>query len=438
MPDTDSFAIEQLGPCKLNNPLTEKQYFRFREDDEKIPLNPVYRNTPSEGSMELAGARRKIYFQPGRTRAAIVTCGGLCPGINAVIRGIVMQLWHIYGCKDIIGIRYGFGGLTENAPPPIELNPTIVNDLKTRGGTILGTSRGTPPTDQLVDSLEWKNIDILFVIGGDGSMRGANAIWEEVKKRGLKKSIIGVPKTIDNDIPFVTRSFGFETAVAEACEAVNCASTEARGIRNGIGIVKLMGRNAGYIAANACLASGNANFCLIPEVAFALDGPGGFLDLLERRLRLRHNAVIVIAEGAGQEFFADQDLGSDASGNRKLGDIGLLLKERISTYLKKVGLDNSIKYIEPSYLIRSTGPNANDQLFCDTCARAAVHAALAGKSGLLIGNRFRHIVHVPMRALAGKERKVNPDGDLWFSVRENTGQPQYIGTQASSEQAEES
>ncbi len=428
MPNSETFAIENLGPCKFPNPLCDKQYFRFRDDAEKVPLNLIIGDKNSQDLLELSGPRRKIYFRPGKTRVAIVTCGGLCPGLNAVIRGIVMQLWHIYGCRDVIGIRYGFGGLGENALEPLELSPANVYDIKARGGTILGTSRGTPPTGELVDNLVWQGIDILFVIGGDGSMRGATAIWEEVKKRELRKSIIGVPKTIDNDIPLVTRSFGFETAVAEASEAINCASTEARGVPHGIGLVKLMGRNAGFIATNACLASGNANFCLIPEVAFKLDGRGGFLDLLEQRLRRRNNAVIVVAEGAGQEFFSHQDLGKDASGNKKLGDIGLFLKKSISDHFNKIHLPHSIKYFEPSYLIRSTAPNANDQLFCDACARSAVHAAMAGKSGMLIGNRHRQLMHVPMQALMGKERKVSPEGDLWFSVRENTGQPQYIGT----------
>ncbi len=430
MSDSQDFTIENLGPCKYSNPLSEKQYFRFRDDDEKIPYNPIYTGKPSRELLELSGPRKKIFFLPGKSRAAIVTCGGLCPGLNAVIRGIVMQLWYIYGCKDVIGIRYGFRGLGENGLEPMELTPSNVSGIKALGGTILGTSRGTPPTSELVDGLVWQSIDMLFVIGGDGTMRGATAIWEEVKKRGLNKSIIGIPKTIDNDIPFVTRSFGFETAVAEASEAINCASTEARGVRHGIGLVKLMGRNAGFIATNACLASGNANFCLIPEVAFGLEGQGGFLDLLERRLRRRNHAVIVIAEGAGQEFFDDGELGSDASGNKKLGDIGIFLKQRIASHFKEIDLDHSIKYIEPSYLIRSTAPNANDQLFCDSCARSAVHAAMAGKSGMLIGNRHRHIVHVPMKALTGQERTVSPDGDLWFSVRENTGQPQYIGEPA--------
>lgn len=423
----NAFKIENLGPKRFNNPLNDKQYYRFRSDNELFPIDPIYHGEHPTEYLELAGPRKEIFFQPGKTRVAIVTCGGICPGLNAVIRGIVMQLWHIYRCKDIIGIRYGFGGLGKNALVPVELTPDIVSNLKTLGGSILGTSRGTPATSILVDSLVGQNIDVLLVIGGDGTMKGASAIWDEVKKRGLKKSIIGIPKTIDNDIPYVTRSFGFETAVAEASAAVNCASTEARSVKNGIGLVKLMGRNAGFIAANACLASGNANFCLIPEIEFELYGKNGLMELLEERIRRRGHAVIVVAEGAGQDFFNSNSLGSNASGNNNLGDIGAYLKIKILEHFTEIGLNNSIKYIEPSYLIRSTAPNANDQLYCDACARSAVHAAMTGKSGMLIGNRHSHLVHVPMSALTGKERKVSPDGDLWFSVRENTGQPQSIG-----------
>jgi 6-phosphofructokinase 1 len=343
MPRKDRFRIEALGPCTLPNPLSEKQYLKFRDDQEKIALDPIYTRTQPDDLLELAGPRETIYFRPGKTRVGIVTCGGLCPGLNAVIRGLVMQLWHVYGCKEIVGLRYGFAGLGKDAPQPMELTPSVVDNIKAIGGTLLGTSRGTPPTSELVDGLVWQNIDILFAIGGDGTMRGASAIWEEVKKRGLEKSIIGIPKTIDNDIPYVTRSFGFETAVAEASEAINCAHTEAHGVRNGIGLVKLMGRHAGFIATHACLASGNANFCLIPEVKFGLDGEGGLLDLVERRLRRRGNAVIVVAEGAGQEFFMDASLGEDASGNQKLGDIGIYLKNRISEYCDGISLHHAIK-----------------------------------------------------------------------------------------------
>lgn len=420
------FHVDNLGECQFDNPMLQRGFSRFIDDAEQIVFEPEVAAIPSTDTLELSGPRRKIFFEPGKTRAAIVTCGGLCPGLNAVIRGVVLQLWHIYGCKDIRGIRYGYSGLRDGAPDAITLTPDVVKGIRAQGGTILGSARGTPPTCDIVDYLEWHDIDMLFTIGGDGTMRGALAIWEEIRRRDLKKTVVGIPKTIDNDIPMVQRSFGFETAVAEASNAINCASNEARGVRNGIGLVKLMGRNAGFIAANACIASGNANFCLIPEVPFTLQSKGGFLDLLEHRLRARGNAVIVLAEGAGQDFFAGLNSDTDASGNHKLGDIGTYLRDTILTHFKARQLDIVLKYIEPSYLIRSTGPNASDQIFCDHCARAAVHAAMAGKGGLLIGDHLNHFVHVPMQALQGREKRVNPDGDLWFSVRENTGQPDWL------------
>lgn len=417
------FIVDDLGECRFDNPMQQRGFTRFVEDSDRIIDDPLVTGVAGSDTLELSGPRRKIFFLPGKTRAAIVTCGGLCPGLNAVIRGIVLQLWHIYGCKDVRGIRYGYSGLRDGAPEAITLTPDVVKGIRAQGGTILGSARGTPPTTDIVDYLQWHDIDMLFTIGGDGTMRGALAIWEEIRRRGLKKTVVGIPKTIDNDIPLVQRSFGFETAVSEASNAINCASNEARGVQNGIGLVKLMGRNAGFIAANACIASGNANFCLIPEVPFTLQSKGGFLDLLEHRLRGRGNAVIVLAEGAGQDFFTEQDTGQDASGNKKLGDIGTFLRDTIISHFKERNLNIVLKYIEPSYLIRSTSPNASDQIFCDHCARAAVHAAMAGKGGLLIGDHLDHFVHVPMQALQGREKRVNPDGDLWFSVRENTGQP---------------
>ncbi|MBK8452185.1 MAG: ATP-dependent 6-phosphofructokinase [Thiofilum sp.] len=423
--------IDQFQPCSVASPLKQQPSIKFRSDQERMLVQPELSvleaclPLTTQLTLELAGPRAELFFNPKQVKAAIVTCGGLCPGLNAVIRGLVMQLWHLYGCRHIKGIRYGYHGLGQNAEEPLVLTPDLVSGLKAVGGTMLGSSRGTPPTEELVDSLVRRGINMLFAIGGDGTMRGAQALWEEIRRRDLTISVIGIPKTIDNDIPWVRRSFGFDTAVAEAVKAINVAEIEAKGMQNGIGIVKLMGRHAGFITATACVASGNANLCLIPEVPFTLEGEQGVLALVERRLRERHHAVIVVAEGAGQDLVHGE--GRDASGNAKLGDIGLYLKQQMTAYFKDSPLDVGIKYIEPSYLIRSAPPTASDQLYCDQLARAAVHAAMAGKGGMLLGDWNGRITHVPIQALAGKSRKVNPNGELWFSVRENTGQPAVIG-----------
>lgn len=431
----NDFQIEQLGECRVSSPLRDVLDFQYRQDCDRLLFQPevdlcgmpvdTMPDVEQQATFEVAGPREHLFFEPTQVRAAIVTCGGLCPGLNAVIRGLVMQLWHVYGCTETLGIRYGYHGLGKAGREPIHLTPELVSKIKGHGGTLLGSSRGTPPTPELVDTLVAKGINMLFVIGGDGTMRGAYALWEEVKRRQLPIAVVGVPKTIDNDIPYVRRTFGFDTAVAEAVKAINVAEIEAKGMPNGIGLVKLMGRHAGFIAATATVASGNANVCLLPEVPFALAGEQGLLALIKRRLYERDHAVIVVAEGAGQELVAAG--GADASGNQKLGDIGVYLKRQIELYLNDQNMPYGIKYIEPSYLIRSAPPNASDQLYCDQLARAAVHAAMAGKGGMLIGNWNGRLTHVPMNALQGQDKRVNPCGELWFSVRENTGQPQVIG-----------
>lgn len=431
---TPDLSIERLGEAVIDNPLSRFGSLRYTGDDVRLPMSPHIRlgqeavAAPSAEAFEVAGPREKIYFDPAEVKAAIVTCGGLCPGLNAVIRGLVNQLHYRYGTMSIIGVRNGYNGFGRDGGVPISLSPNTVSSIHTLGGTILGSSRGTPPTEQIVSRLQDLGINMLFVIGGDGTMRGASAIWREVKRLGIDLAVVGVPKTIDNDIPFVRRSFGFETAVGLATEAVHAANTEATSAHNGIGLVKLMGRHSGYIAANAALASGHANFCLVPEVPFGLEGKTGLLKLLEERLRRRGHAVIVIAEGAGQNFLGDQQRTRDASGNLKLHDVGPALRDHIRDFFEASSpLTSTIKYIDPSYLIRAAPANAADQLFCARLAQNAAHAAMAGKSGMLIGYWHGQMTHVPMAALAGETQRINPEGDLWFNILETVGQPAVIG-----------
>ncbi|MDD2316204.1 MAG: ATP-dependent 6-phosphofructokinase, partial [Desulfobacterales bacterium] len=313
----------------------------------------------------------------------------------------------------------------------MDLNPASVVNILDMGGSILGSSRGPQPIEEIIDCLERMNIGILFMIGGDGTLMAALKISESILERGLKISVVGIPKTIDNDIYMVSRSFGFDTAVDVATQAIEGAHNESEGYPNGIGLIKLMGRHSGFIAATAALAQQDANFVLIPEVDFDLHGPGGFLQALENRLKLRGHAVIVVAEGAGQKFFKEVQQQKDASGNIRLNDIGWLLKEEISDYFKKKNIDISLKYIDPSYMIRSLPANASDNAFCSFLGRNAVHAGLAGKTQLLVGHWNNHFVHIPMHASAGKRKQVNPDGTLWLSVLETTGQECLINaTQA--------
>lgn len=431
---SNPFNILSLGKPNIPTPLELASELNLVDDTERLLANPYVSelrealNKPEElPGFELAGPRARLFFDPAKVCAAIVTCGGLCPGINAVIRSVVLELWHRYGCKSILGIKNGFGGFAADAAAPLSLTPELVSEIHTRGGTILGSSRGTPSSKVIVDRLVELGINCLFTIGGDGTMRGTRAIADEISKRGLKIAVVSIPKTIDNDIPFVRRSFGFETAVSVATQPVHAAHIEATGARNGIGLVKLMGRHAGYIAAYTVLASGHANCCLIPEVPFGLEGAGGLLERLEKRMGDRGHAVIVVAEGAGQYFFSGQEQKKDASGNVKLGDIGQYLRDRISAHFAQKGMATTVKYIDPSYMIRAAPANPFDQLHCARFAQNAVHAAMAGKTNLLIGYWHGAMTHVPIAALEGRTHNINPQGELWFNVLENTGQPVRIG-----------
>ncbi len=266
-----------------------------------------------------------FFFNPNKLACGIVTCGGLCPGLNEVIRAVVLSLHYHYGVERVLGFRYGFQGLVKrHGHAPLRLIPESVNRIGDSGGTILASSRGPQDPVEMVDTLESMEVGILFAVGGDGTLKGAAKSSKKIARRGLPIAVIGIPKTIDNDISFIQTTFGFETAVAEARRAVYAAHAEASGAPNGIGLVKLMGRESGFIAAFSALVDSQVNFCLVPEVPFSLDR---LLHCLERRLVARNHAVIVVAEGAGQELMAASG-GHDASGNVKLDDIGLFLRDR--------------------------------------------------------------------------------------------------------------
>ncbi|MFN3407219.1 MAG: ATP-dependent 6-phosphofructokinase, partial [Caldimicrobium sp.] len=374
-------------------------------------------------TLELAGPRPYIYFDPSKVKAGIVTCGGLCPGINDVIRSIVMTLYYSYKVDKVIGFKYGLQGfIPKYGHPVVELTPEVVKDIHALGGTFLGTSRGHQPIEEIVDTLERLNIQILFMIGGDGTFRAANKITEEIKKRGLKIAVVAIPKTIDNDIWLVSKTFGFDTAVEMACEAIRCAHTEAIAVPYGIGLVKLMGRHSGFIAAAATLGTKEVNFCLVPEMDFDLEGPHGFLAELEKRLIQRKHAVIVVAEGAGQKYVMKDPPEYDASGNVKLGDIGKFLKEKIESTFKEKGIDVVIRYIDPSYIIRSVPANVEDRIYCGFLGQYAVHAGMAGKTGLMISYLNEQFVHIPLKEAVKKRKQINLKSRFWLSVLESTGQ----------------
>ena len=426
-------AIRSLGVGTLRSPLHHggPQGVRFRRDSERVLYDDTLAGlhaTQDAGTnpvtFEVAGPRERIFFDPARTTAGIVTCGGLCPGLNDVLRGIVLELYRRYQVTKIYGFRYGYQGLIPRyGYVPIILRPEALAGVHAFGGSILGTSRGKQNTADMVDVLEEMNIDLLFVIGGDGTLRGAADICDEIERRGLKKSVVGIPKTIDNDIQFLDKSFGFETAFAEAVKAIDSAHVESVGSPNGIGLVKLMGRDSGFITSFATLAGQSVNFALIPEVPFALDGARGLLEALRYHLAKHKQAVIVVAEGAGQDLLARDPTATDASGNARYGDIGLYLKERITAFFKERRIEINLKYIDPSYLIRSVPAAPQDNVYCMRLAQNAVHAAMAGKTNMLVGRWHCTYVHLPLELVTHGRRKVDPHGELWHSVLENTGQP---------------
>jgi 6-phosphofructokinase 1 len=426
-------SIISLGKTSICSPLLNssgKSHQSFVEDTDRVLVHiresEVVEELKKEGPMpsfELAGPRKKIYFDPSKLRCAMVTCGGLCPGLNDIIRSIVMELYYHYGVRNIYGIRYGLQGfIPKYGHEVMDLMPSAVANILARGGSILGSSRGPQDIEEIVDCLERMNIGILFMIGGDGTLKAAVQIADTILARKLKISVVSIPKTIDNDIHLISRSFGFDTAVDVSTQAIIGAHNEAAGYPNGIGLIKLMGRHSGFIAATAALAQQDVNFVLIPEVDFDLEGPHGFLAAVEKRLLARNHAVIVVAEGAGQRFFNNSSVERDESGNLRLNDIGVFLKTNISNYFKAKGVDINIKYIDPSYMIRSLPANANDSVFCGFLGRNAVHAGMAGKSKLVIGRWNNHFVHIPMEATISKRKQVAPEGELWSAVLEATGQ----------------
>ena len=432
-------TIPNLGEPKVDSPIKNIPLFTrngelveksFVQDAEKVLVYDTLEyleQLPAEAEplcFELAGPRAKIFFDSSKVHCAIATCGGLCPGTNDVIRAIVLELHHLYNVRHIYGVRYGFQGfIPHHGHDLMRLTPDEVTDIHNYGGTVLSSSRGSQDIEEIVDALERLNISVLFLIGGDGTLRAANRISEEIAARELKKSVIVIPKTIDNDIPLVARSFGFDTAVEMATEAIRVAHTEALGAPNGVGLVKLMGRYAGFVAANATLALREVNFVLIPESDFDMEGDQGLLACLENRLKSRGHAVILVAEGAGQKFFDETTLPRDASGNIKPGDIGTYLSERIKEHLTLKNLEVNLKYIDPSYMIRSMPANYNDRIYCGFLGQNAVHAGMAGKTSMLVSRWHGHFVHVPIKASVGKTKEVDLDSPLWRSVLETTGQP---------------
>jgi 6-phosphofructokinase 1 len=426
MPDSDlDFTIARLGACCVPSPMSG---VRFIHDEERVLYHVSFEEMKGwldrgvePPAMEVAGPRSMLFFDPSTVACGIVTCGGLCPGLNDVIRSIVLSLCYHYGVKKVFGFRFGFEGLVQRSGhKPVELTPSAVNRIHEIGGSVLGSSRGPQEPKEMLQTLKELNIGILFAIGGDGTLRGAQAISDEAVRQGMELSVIGIPKTIDNDVSFVQKTFGFETAVTEARRAIYAANTEAEAARNGIGLVKLMGRDSGFIAAHAVLVDSHVNFCLIPEVPFTLER---LLAELRRRIERRGHAVIVVAEGAGQDLVGRTNE-RDASGNIKHGDIGVFLRDAITDHFKRSGTTRiSLKFIDPSYAIRSVPSTAHDSSFCLLLGHSAVHAGMSGRTNMVVSFWNHQFTHVPIPLAISRRKRIDPSGSLWSSVLASTGQP---------------
>jgi len=436
-PDQYDLSIEKVGEGTLVSPMTG---LRFVDNTQRVSLTTDMTKLEQFAnekipipSLEAAGPRQTIYHDPAWTRAAIVTCGGLCPGLNNVIKSLVQVLWFDYGVRNIFGIPYGFRGLNPSyGHSPIVLNPEVVDAIQEDGGTILGSSRGNQDNSTMVDTLMRLNINVLFCIGGDGTLRGARDIAAEIRRRKQPISVIGIPKTIDNDLNLVDRTFGFETAVLSSCNVITSAHTEANGAYNGLGVVKLMGRDSGFIAAYAALATTVANFCLVPEVPFELEGENGLFKALENRYAIgKTHAVIVVAEGAGQDLFKDIPERRDDSGNILKNEIGEFLCAKIKEHFNKIGREINIKYLDPSYTVRSIPAKGTDAIFCYQLAENAVHAAMAGKTNMVVGSMNGQFTHVPIDYAVSERKKIEPNGSLWHAVLGATRQQDYFSGKAS-------
>jgi 6-phosphofructokinase 1 len=423
------FTVAKLGDLTINSPLKETH---FETDEAKV----IYKTDPEEiayeekhGGMlcfEKAGPREMVYHDPSWSKAAILTAGGLCPGLNDVIKGLTMTLVHRYNVPLVYGIRYGYRGLIPefNFEPKI-LTEENVDDIHEDGGTILGSSRGRQDESTMVETLVRMNINMLFCIGGDGTLRCAHDVCKEIKRRKLSISVVCIPKTIDNDICFIDKTFGFETAVYATNSVITAAHNEAKGAYNGVGLIHVMGRDSGFIAAYAALANSHVNYCLVPEEQFCLEGGANALFTnLKRRLEKRHHAVIIVAEGAGQEFFNGKTAKHDKSGNKLHNNIGLYLKEKLPEVAKTHNLEMSLKYFDPTYTIRSLPAYGTDAVFCLMLAQNAVHAAMAGRTDIVVGHWNGCFTHVPISMATSERKLIEVKGPLWRSVRSVTW-PEY-------------
>ena len=424
-PRTGQWA--NAGGCRYTNP---DGTCSVQEEDSTLSAHVrLLPELPASWAVR-AGPRDTIYFDPSAITAGIVTVGGLCPGVNHILQALVVAL-TAYGVRDIRGIRYGLRGFFETDYPPVPLSVESVDQIHLNGGTVLGTSRGGSNVPRIVDAIQLMKLDQVYLVGGNGGNAAADAIHRECKARGYPCAVVGLPKSIDNDILLIDSCFGFSTATNEAQRAIMAASVEARSAHNGIGLVKLMGRSSGFLAAQASVGAGVVDVCLLPEVTFDLQQVLSYVfDVLKRR----GHAVIVVAEGAAQDTMRAELQASglevpderDPSGNPLLLDVGKWLRDKLKAAAHERQTQIDLKYLSPAYMIRSVVADSGDAVYCRMLGHSAVHGAMAGFSGITAGVCSKHYVLLPSHEVVRTTRRLDPRGRLYRMMRAALGQPDFF------------
>mmetsp|Transcript_20291 Transcript_20291/g.48093 ORF Transcript_20291/g.48093 Transcript_20291/m.48093 type:complete len:415 (+) Transcript_20291:167-1411(+) len=364
-----------------------------------------------------ANAARQLFWEPNKVKAAVVTCGGLCPGLNSIIRGVTKCLWNEYGVREILGITAGYNGLSDpETHPPVKLTEEMVRDIHMKGGSIIKAARGGFDAEKICDNLQRLGITVLFLVGGDGTQFAGHLLYEAARKRRLAVSIVGIPKSIDNDVVLFDRTFGFDTAVAKASEVIRNALVEASSCDRGVGIVKLMGRDSGFVAMHAATAADVVDLCMIPEVKVDMKD---VIEHVDATLAKKKYMVIAVAEGAGQELVSTGK--QDDTGHTVYGDIGVFLKDTLNKHLKASG--GRTFYIDPSYIIRSVPITPNDHIYCVRLANDAVHTAMRGYTGVCVGAMHNVVCMLPSRLIASGKKKVRPHSSSWQGCVQTCNMP---------------
>jgi len=427
--DGDS-AFHESSVNTVINPMVKKWPGRHFVNPDELVMGHIITNDSKQAARDSetangcfrANATRHIYWDPKDVRAAIVTCGGLCPGLNSVVRELTDCLYNEYGVKDILGMRGGYHGLSNPEElTPMYLTPKIVNEIHMKGGSVLMAGRGGNDCIRIVDKLKERDINMLFVVGGDGTQSGAHALFLEARKRKMPISIVGVPKSIDNDVMYFDKTFGFESAVAEAVSVIRGSFVEATSANRAVSIVKLMGRDAGFVSMYAAVASNLVDLCLIPEVDVKLQDVLAYVDKV---LAQKGYMVVAVAEGAGQNFVESE--GVDPTGHTKYGDVGVFLRDAINEHLKRSDDGGRSFYFDPSYMIRAVPANPIDHIFCSRLSRDAVHTAMRGYTGVCVGPIHNIIIIMPMNNIASRQKTVNVHRNMWQVCVHQSGMPQQL------------